>query len=65
MMKTLTLEEMKAVSGGWTISENRMFELEVETLYLMMKLYTLKEIQDKICNTEEERKYVKLFYESL
>ena len=63
MMKALTLEEMESVTGGWTISRWRRFELEMGTISGMARGMSLQQIQDAICKTDEERQYVKKVYE--
>ncbi len=63
MMKALTLEEMEAVKGGWTMSGWRQFVLACSTIYGAMHGLSLQQIQDGICKTDEERKFVKEVYE--
>ena len=62
MMKALTLEEMGSVTGGWTLTLWRQFVLSMDTYGGILLGYSLEEIQDKYCDTDEERKYVKLAY---
>ena len=65
MMKALTLDEMKAVSGGddWNIPVWREFELAFDTLYSIFNGYTLKQIQSLFCHNDEEKLYVKVCYQ--
>ncbi len=63
MTKALTLEELNTVTGGWTISAWRQFLLTCGTIEGIYRNLTLQQIQDAICETDEERRFVKKVYE--
>ena len=64
MMKTLTLEDLEAVTGG-IISIARQFVLTNDTMIGIIIGISLQKIQDLYCNTDEERSYVKKIYDDL
>ena len=64
MMKELTLEELGEVTGGWTIGWIRRIKLGLDTELRMLLNESLKEIQNAICNNDEERRFVKHVYDS-
>ena len=63
-MKTLTLEDLEAVTGG-IISIARQFVLTNDTMIGIIIGISLQKIQDLYCNTDEERSFVKKIYDDL
>ena len=64
MMKTLTLEDLEAVTGG-TVSIVRQFVLTNDTVIGIIIGISLQKIQDLYCDTDEERSFVKKIYDDL
>ena len=64
MMKTLTLEDLEAVTGG-IISIARQFVLTNDTVIGIIIGISLQKIQDLYCDTDEERSFVKKIYDDL